>query len=228
MSLTRTAEIYSFIHDAEQIKRFARLIDSSTKLHHLYLCARPKYQSTDDTRLKHNKYMSPRTIFSHTPEELVNVVHRYELEVGAYQSDGKPLPPESLVVYCSTNARDGKKAAKKLVTEIVENAFTDDGDYFNHLYSRFTSCVMSSKEGTRLVTVDIDDKKQYPEVKEFLDSIPLVPEAVIETRGGYHVLLPIHPRLPDVYKKYSKIHEMGDISCPIPGTYQGGFPVRFV
>jgi hypothetical protein len=87
---------------------------------------------------------------------------------------------------------------------------------------------MGSKGDIELITIDIDGKELYPKVAEFLKEIDEQPAAVIETHGGYHVLLNKSEKTSLLFKEFSSIHTMGDIFCPIPGTYQGGFPVRFV
>ena len=86
------------------------------------------------------------------------------------------------------------------------------------------------------MTFDIDEKG--PEV---LDAIydcfegEQPPEAVtiLETRGGYHVL--IRPSLitdssrGQWHRNLSKMADVkGDSLLPVPGTYQGGFTPKFI
>jgi hypothetical protein len=90
---------------------------------------------------------------------------------------------------------------------------------------------MSSKGHVSLLTMDIDDKSALAPVEEFLREIG-IPRTLVETRGGYHLFLDVKysaalfskPK----FREFTKLHSTGDTFCPIPGTYQGGFPVRFV
>lgn len=232
MSLTFTAQLHAFVYDEVQIRRFAELINASKETHQLFVSVRPKYQSeqdkADDAKQIQNKHISPKIIYHVTPEQFVQQVRRFERPVGSYKDRGeKVIPTEMMVIYCTTNPRDPQKAAKKLAGEMMAAAFDDNSSYFTNLDARLTSCMMSSKGKTDLITIDIDDKAQYAEVRQFLREKGIAP-IVVETRGGYHVMF--HPcnEAGEVFQRFSKIHHMGDIFCPVPGTYQGGFPVRFI
>lgn len=230
--LTRQAEIHNFVYDEEQIKRFMRLIGAESETHQIFLSIRPKYQSREekekDNRQIQEKQISPLIIHACTPEDYVGAIRKYELAVGSYTDRGeKVIPTEMMVIYGTTNPRDENKAAKKLAQELLLAGFERDQTYFTNLSSRLTSCMMSSKGKTNLITIDIDDKTTYTEVRNFLHErrIKII---VIETRGGYHVMFPPGKQTGDVFQKFSNLYTMGDIFCPIPGTYQGGFPVRFI
>lgn len=229
MLLRKTVEVYDLIYDEEQVKRFAKLIDTENGIHEVFIMARKKYNET----IENNKsgFMSPKYFYGRDAEDYLRIVRSYEKPIGSYTSKtGVPYPDDSLVLYSTTNSRSGKKAANKFMREIVDSLFGEnqDSDLFNTLDKRLHSCIMSSKDKTKFVTIDIDDKSDYKEVEDYLKSIEVVPEATIETRGGYHVLLPVSKTLNLVFEKFSKKHTMGDVSCPIPGTLQGGFKVRFV
>lgn len=227
--LTRQAEVYNLVYDEEQIKRFAKLIDSENSMHHMFIAARPKYISSDTDRSR-NRHMNTKVSFNKSPEEFVRLVRKYELPVGSYNDDGYVYPNNCLVIYCTTNARDGFQAGRKLISKLVDGAFEGaKAEIFNHLYSNVDSCLMSSKEKIKLVTIDIDEKEQYAEVKQFLDDKKIVPAAVIETRGGYHVLITAEDASNSrIHHHYGKKITINDTFCPIPGTIQGGWPVRFV
>lgn len=226
---TRQSEVYNLVYDEEQIKRFAKLIDSENSLHQMFIAARPKY-ITEGTDKSRNRHMNTKVSVNKSPEEFVRLVRKYELPIGSYNDDGYVYPNNCLVIYCTTNARDGRQAGKKLIQKLVDGAFENGkAEIFDHLYSNVDSCLMSSKVKTKLVTIDIDEKEQYAEVKQFLDDNKVTPAAVIETRGGYHVLVMAEDagncRL---HQKYGKKITIGDTFCPVPGTIQGGWPVRFV
>lgn len=220
--MSRNASIYNLVYDEEQIKRFAKLIKTEDNIHVLFLSCRPKYNHDFKQEM-----ICSQSFFNRTSEEFVELVRRYEVEKDSYKQNGKPIPTNALVLYCTTNPRNGKKAGRKLLAELIDAGF-DQTDTFNHLQSRLTSSLMSSKGVTNLLTIDIDDKKEYPEVEEFFQNENILVEATIETRGGYHVLFRPTEKTEKVFKTFSSKHTIGDISCAVPGTYQGGFPVRFV
>lgn len=222
LSQSRSTEVYNFIYDSEQVKKFARLIGTENHLHLTFLCSRPKY----DRRFKQN-VISPKSFYNKTADEFLELVRRYEVEYQTYTEKDIPIPSSALVLYSTTNPRNGRKAGKKLITELIDATFNDT-DMFQHLQSRLTSAIMSSKETTNLLTIDIDDKNEYGPVQAFLqaEEIPVV--ATVETRGGYHILFSPNYKTKIVYDHLSSKHTIGDTFCPIPGTIQGGFPVRFI
>lgn len=228
--LYRLTSVHKFVYDPEQIRRFARLINSNKGAHQIFLSARPKYQSSEEKsqgKQIQNKHISPKMVVNMSEDELVRVVQSYERPIGAYLDRNLAvIRTEMLVIYMTTNFRDTRKAGKKLAGELLEAAF-DNPEYFDNLNARLTSCVMSSKGKTDLITIDIDSKEEYPEVRQFLREKGIV-HIVVETRGGYHVMFHPDEHASDVFMKFNGKHSMGDIFCPIPGTYQGGFPVRFV
>lgn len=225
-TLTISKPIHRFIYDEQQIRRFAELIGTDNSTHHLHVIGRPKYNSS--VKFK-THYMSPKTIRNLSSEEFAEKIRSFEVPVGYYRDSNKVIcPVDSLVIYCTTNPRCNKKAAKKLLHELVDAFAGDSINVIDNLNNRLNSCIMSSKGETKLITMDIDSKIDLPEVLEYLDKCNIVPVANIETHGGYHLMLKPEKNIENVFKKFSSKHTMGDINCPVPGTLQGGFPVRFV
>lgn len=220
--LTSIRECHHFIYNESEMKKFFDLIGPGT--HQVFISVRPKYTKT---KVKNNS-ISIKSFTDYTFEKFLDLIKRYEIPVGCYKEDDKVLPNDCMVIYCTTNARNPKTAVRKLMNECLTAAFDGDEYVFTHMNQKINSAIMASKEKTLLTTIDIDSKDEYPEVKEFLEENKIVPAAVVETRGGYHVLLHTNSSLELVYKKFAKKHTMGDTFCPIPGTLQGGFPVRFV
>lgn len=254
VSIKYLVPTHYLVYDEQQVKQFAALIGPG--MHQLFIAARPKYSrppgmkreeadefvssdATDNPEVDNHpkqdkssiraRHMSPRNLVDADPEAFLSAVRKYEVPLTFYKDRGILIPTDNMVIYSTTNPRNPRQAAKKLATELLNAGFDHrDDDYFNHLESHLTSAIMSSKQKTNWVTIDIDDKSEYAEVRDLLKSFGMTP-TVIETRGGYHVLFdPVHPKTGQVYKAFSKKHTMGDTFAPVPGTIQGGFPVRFV
>jgi hypothetical protein len=225
---TKQALVYNFIYDEEQVKRFARLIDSENTYQLLCIVSRPKYHKGSLP----NRHMSPRTFAKYSPERYLEQVRKYEQSVGYYTEDGVAFPDDSFVIYASTNGLNGKSAAKKFVGDILDAAFETSADYiFEHLNGKLNSALMAVKANVKLITIDIDAKDELAEVKEFLAEHKVTPAATIETHGGYHVLIKVEDLVPlkgSLHKKFAQKHTIKDMMCAVPGTLQAGFPVRFV
>ena len=120
---------------------------------------------------------------------------------------------------------------KKCENPQKPNTNTSSRTFARFMPDNLHSYLMSSKGHVSLITMDIDDKSALAPVEEFLRENG-IPRTIVETRGGYHLFFDVRyssalfskPK----FREFTKLHSTGDIFCPIPGTYQGGFPVRFV
>ncbi len=114
--LTRIAEVHRFIYDVDQIRRFVEIIGTKDAVHQIFVSARPKYNKEVKFR---NRHISPRSFFDASPEHFIDLVRKYELPVGSYKDGDQVLPNNCLVLYCTTNARNGKRAAQNFVQECL-------------------------------------------------------------------------------------------------------------
>jgi hypothetical protein len=94
--------------------------------------------------------------------------------------------------------------------------------------------IQRTKSRTCYIDFDIDNKMPLKELRETIQCY-INQEAIniIETRGGYHVL--INPVLVrdefknTFYQNLSKLSDQsGDQMIPVPGTYQGGFTPKIL
>lgn len=222
IKLTKLIEVYNFIYDELQIRQFAELIGLQDSIHQIFVAARSKYNKNVQFKTAH---VANYSFFDVSIDKFINFIKKCEVSVGIY---GSNLPTDCFAVYCTTNARKGKIAAKNFITNCLDSMFSGDEKIFNNMHEKLTGTIMASKEKTVFTTIDIDSKEDYKKVKDYLKSKEIKPAAIVETRGGYHVLIKTDENLGDIYKTFSSIHTMGDTFCPIPGTLQGGFPVKFV
>jgi hypothetical protein len=174
-------------------------------------------------------------------DQLVREVKSYETPLGTYVDDNEvPLTGSVLVLYATTNPRDTKAMAKNLSQELIDTAFDEkdarrenDWSFFS---KRSLSLLQAKCKELNLLTIDIDDKNEYRCVFEWLKGNQYPIKAVIETRGGYHILLDNHAISPESRSRLFKwkksqpmvIDVIGDIMCPLPGTLQADYPVHFV
>lgn len=167
------------------------------------------------------------------------------------------LKNENLSVYATINKLDPFKAAKKLISSIhnqmfeactngrVQNLHAECGNIDRNFMSHMMSC-----SGYDFIHFDIDDKKEetISKIKKMFqdiihsnpDSVSFPASLLIETTNGYHLLVNVrkefhkkciekaHKMLPALSKEFEvSITDKGS-PCPIPGTYQAGFPVKIV
>ena len=149
---------------------------------------------------------------------------------------GLDAPQESLALYITINPRCMRKATQLLGKRCWD--LLESQNYNPH--AEALSCIQKSKSRTCYVDFDIDDKSV--EVDEAWLDAQIGPEsyAVIETRGGFHLL--IKPEAAsdfrtakhnnsnwynEIKKKYP-VDQSGDQLLPIVGAFQGGFVPQFV
>jgi tetrahydrodipicolinate N-succinyltransferase len=92
--------------------------------------------------------------------------------------------------------------------------------------------------GTKHYRIFDLDSKEPEKLEQVLSHLSEGSYRVIETRGGYHIL--IKPKFIESSKKavwFKNIINIegidsgetnSDIMCPVPGTYQGGFTPKFI
>lgn len=172
--------------------------------------------------------------FTSTKDRLLTKIRQLSCPVGSYIQDNNPdhtVPQEALALYISPNPRNLWKATTGSLVKLAHMIQTANKNANPH--SEVMSEIQRTCSRKVWVTFDVDTKDE--------GVIPLVNDAVgdinarliLETRGGYHVL--VSPdKVPDTHRKswHKKIAAISDITgdsmIPVPGTYQGGFTPHFV
>jgi len=239
------------IHDELMIARFfnevvPNLVDDEVMV--VLGVARRKY-CPEGRAISSNQNALFREIFRYDdPQRLLRLLLRFEVSEHCYvdKKTGISVPPESVAVYIDLNPKSGAKAtasfSKAMTDQYIAAISNRDGlEEFTHLKSRLYSQVVKHNSRKVYKLLDVDSK-----VREDVDNaIRLLYEAgvniawVSQTRGGYHVLITCDKGLEAFYKRVwpslqklngsceKPIYELpGDCMTPIPGTYQGGVPVR--
>jgi hypothetical protein len=222
-------ETYKIIYDENELDKFISFLPNLKENERYYwsLFARKKYstsliKSNDKTQLKRGVA---------TKENLKDKIKQLEIEVGRWKLRDVPAPQESLVFYLMPNPRCMRKATFKMAKHCIDLLENTNRGY--NLAQEAMSCIQKSKSRTYFVDFDIDTKDVN--LNLIKDILPEDCYTIIETRGGYHVLVDVRRfQSKDFYNWYNRIKEaftvdqVQDQLLPVPGTIQGGFEVKFI
>lgn len=197
------------------------------------LFARKKYddsiKSSDKTQLKR---------FTANKKTLYNKIKALEIPMGYWKlKDNTPVSQRSLVLYIMPNPRCMKKA-----TEAMGKACWDlmKSENYNP-DAEVMSCIQRAKSESIYVDFDIDDKTIDLSMLNniFPQSDTYKCYDILETRGGYHIL--VNPKKAskaiqlkrtsdkktknwyNEIKKRFNVDQCGDQFIPVPGCCQGDF-----
>lgn len=241
-------DCYKIITDEEALIKFIEWLPDlkDNETFYLSLFCRKKYapeagmvKSNDKTQLKR---------FTANKENMIDKIRQLEIPLGYYKLKDVVAPQEALVLYIMPNPRCMKKA-----TELMGKKCWDliRSENYN-LHQEAMSCIQQSKSYGFVVDFDIDTKDVdltklndifFPIASSQFKNKPF---DIVETRGGYHVL--IQPNYATAYLKainsfgghqvdinwYKRITEIcpvdqsSDQMLPVVGTFQGGFVPKFI
>lgn len=230
---------YQIITDENLLDEFISTFLKPCSPDETYYCclfARSKYAKNEDgtnkfPHIKTDKNQLKR--FLATPNTLKIKIKQLEVPFGAYiTKDGEPIPQEALALYITPNRRSQKKAMFKLMKRLIDIQECN-GQGFN-INAEAISAVQKSKSKTDWIDFDIDSKDI--DISSIENVLPLGTYKILETRGGYHIMIDR-----DKVKKSNapknwyillgqmfEIDQSGDNMIPMVGTYQGGFTPRFI
>lgn len=221
--------IYQIITDETKLLQFIDWLPELEENEKFYCClfARKKYSqnsdmiASDKTQLK--RFLSDKS-------RLLRKIKQLEVKLGAYQLRKTAAPQESLALYINPNPRNLKKATYDSIIQLTQLLKKDKGNFNPH--AEVMSCIQKSASRKIFLDFDVDTKDfDFDQLKEVINPSCL---DILETRGGYHILV----RTADIepaYKKsfYNKIvalgvDQTGDQLLPVAGCTQGGFTPSFV
>lgn len=200
-------------------------------------------------------------------DRFVNELRRYEVKIGLYKDTlpvgqdpelpepnkanklrvdkEQDIPNEAFAFYLTANPMNDLKAFFLMQNEVSNklqlllNTKTPNKQKIGKISSIYKSCLHKSEHKVLLkLDVDTKDPDKIESLKNFLREHGIKPQLVIETRGGYHVLL----NRSSLGKNHEKLYrfiqssldekwisiEGGNALVVIPGTWQGGFVTRIV
>lgn len=225
---------YKIINDEPELRRFIELLPDPKENEQFYLTlfCRKKYNPIVRT----NKNVLRRA--TATKDRLLSKIRQMEVAYGAYTisgvDDSQPVPQDSLVLYLTPNPRDLYKAGLLAIGELAENAINSVRGANPH--KQILSIIQKTR-GTRHFTMFDVDSKEEGKLERIKELIPDAYRTIIETRGGYHVLVDAEKFFEigvDTgnklwYKDMQEISDInGDMLVAVPGTCHGGFVPRIV
>ena len=231
--------------DENELRRFLEKVNpvlEKDEVLVLGLAARGKYCPGTE---KAGAFLNSEIIRTGNVDEIVLKIRRLSFVEGCYRSmrTGDFIKPECMVLYLDLEPKSVIKALNQYVKEyqdvltgLVVNSL-DDFELIKKFvsWSKMRSALSKSRSRKLYCDVDIDVKDEgvLREVLSIVTShgVSYDELIVIESRGGYHVVIPNDKKLVGVlYQKYNltpnvEIHNK-QVQVTIPGTLQGGFLVR--
>jgi hypothetical protein len=230
---------YQIITDEKILREFINWLPelSPEEVYYCCLFARSKYTKDLEgnngiPHIKSDKAQLKR--FTATKDRLYYKIKQLECPLGSYVQGSQniiEIPQESLALYITVNPRNLWKATKNSLKHFAEVVVTE-GKTMNPQADAMSE-IQRSKSRSCYVVADYD-KKSLIGVKMLIHLSDLKEGSyrILETRGGYHIL--IDPEQPTKFNWYKTIKEdhyvdqIGDIMIPVPGTYQGGHTPKFI
>lgn len=236
---------YQLILSEERLDKFIEWLPDLKKdnydneVYYMCLFARKKYfdgiisSSNDKTQLRRE------LVKKHS---IKRELRKWECALGTYQLKKDIVPQEALAVYITPNPRSMRKAMFAFTKDLVDMMYKENVPH--NLHQNAISAVQRSVGSKTWVDFDIDTKDV--DLQKLSDILPYGTYKVLETRGGYHILVNSKEataeikRLNEVKDKvydanwYLKlknsfnVDQSGDNMIPIPGCYQGGFEPKFI
>lgn len=222
-------ENYKIIYDEAELDRFIDWLPElavNEKLYYSLFC-RKKYfeqaiKSNDKTQLKRGLA---------TKANLKDKIRQLEVKLGQWKLRDMEVPQEALVFYVMPNPRCMIKATYKAIRHCADLLENTNKGY--NLVQETMSCVQKSKSRTVFVDFDIDDKTADLHLLKQV-GLPEDCYTVVETRGGYHILVDVrrfqgkdYPHWYNNMKELFVVDQVQDQLLPVPGTIQGDFEVKF-
>lgn len=219
---------YQIISNKEKLLEFIEWLPALEANEKYYCClfARKKYcadqiKSNDKTQLK--RFLSDKA-------RLYQKIKQLEVPFGAYQLKDIAAPQESLALYINPNPRNLKKATFDGIIKLTQLLKNDNKNFNPH--AELLSCIQKTIGRKIYLDFDVDFKDfDFDKLKGIIN---LSCMDIVETRGGYHLLV----RLAEIEKGYKKtfyqrisalgVDQTGDQLLPVPGCMQGGFVPRFI
>jgi hypothetical protein len=204
--------MYNLVYDEKELEKFFDTVLpelKSTEVYFLSLSARNKYLSEDERKvlsLGRTEMFERRVVREQSFERFLRTLRKFEVNDGAYLTkNGSNIPEKCIVVYMNINPTDVLKAHKEFSQTMNEYMFElatcsaegkDTSDIMKRIKKQDTllmNCYQRNRGTKHFIDIDFDIPHSYYEnvVAPFLSRLKTrrVSYVVIQTSGGYHILL---------------------------------------
>jgi hypothetical protein len=214
---------YQIVKDEELLKRFIDWLPElqDNEMYYVSLFARKKHYNvlpSDKSQLKR---------FTSTKDMLFSKIKQLECEIGCYKYYDIVIPNDALSLYISPNPRNLEKATQKAIVELQKLSWKKYNGY--NPQSEVLSAIQVSGGTTHFFDFDFDHVDLESTLKEIDKLIP-GKYTVLQTKGGFHILVEVAkltPREKKIYYQISKLPGADvrgeDNLMPVVGCTQGGF-----
>lgn len=255
---------YCFVYDENEVKRFfQKHIKPYEKSQFLSFMIIPTARRKYFKELSCSQTTMRTSIFpcntKNNEEMLLSALTKLEVKSGCYkdQKTGQGLPSEAFAIYMTVDPLNEVRAYNNLQKQISDritdmllksasigndtNENNTNDDNLNHnlnIEKVYKSCLHSCPEKAfKKLDVDSKEENNIDKLKTLFKDNNIVPHLVVETKGGYHVVLNVKNLTKDsqrnLYNFSQENNTWMSIEKPgcliaIPGTLQAGFKVRMV
>jgi len=220
------------------------------------LMSRKKYFLTEHPKgFPNSKMLEQRVVRRKSFESILNMIRRFEVAEGVYNFHGDPIPNNTLLLYATYDPSDSVKAYhnfKKNMDDILINLIGTEPDEqllksFSDPKGMVIRSHQKSKSSKHYIDFDIDVPKDFlPDVKNIVNIVKAFKGKayIIDTKNGYHLLVSkdtefdktFNPMVIEESLRHSfpedpteyEVSQSKSGLIPLPGTYQGGYPVSIL
>ena len=212
---------------------------------------RKKYCDNETVVTRSEEALFKHIVADYDFERFYRLLRKCEVDEECYvdRNSGKPIPSSAMAFYIDLTPKSAQKALTGFVKEVLDDFIavrTDESRLVRlrrmetHIFSH-VSKHNARRPGYKVIDVDIKDDIVLGIVLGILNDDGMPIERITETRGGYHIFVPVGGHLKQFYEHGGTRGKLMDLNgekdkavveinkqcqTPIVGTYQGGFLVK--
>ncbi len=225
---------YKLIHDQEQLQKFIDFLPdlNPNEGYFIILLARKKWYPESSIASAHKL---KREVVGKA--KIIQTIKQWEVEEGAYTSNGIPIPIMNLGVYIGFNPKNQYNACFELVNQCMA-AIRSNKENIN--VKSMANDVIQGSNGTKNfidIDVDIKEGEDALEIERFIKSV--IDESnltLIKTNGGFHCLVKLDGLKHNMtwYQQIkahtfkSDLNIMSNDLIPVVGCNQGKYIPHFL